>query len=107
MMRVSEFFSFGFNNHFLVTPYEELHLSIYILFHLYFCLYVCNLFLCRQKDRLMLTGRVWDACDATERLPQNNLQVTCKIVQREESLVLDALQEIEGVKDFCFSCKTQ
>ncbi|KDR10977.1 cyclin-D1-binding protein 1 homolog isoform X2 [Zootermopsis nevadensis] len=48
-----------------------------------------------QKDRLMLTGRVWDACEAIEGLPQNNLQVTCKIIQREDGLVLDALQEIE------------
>lgn len=46
----------------------------------------------------MLTGRVWDACEAIEGLPQNNLQVTCKIIQREDGLVLDALQEIEEVK---------
>ncbi|PNF25961.1 hypothetical protein B7P43_G06373 [Cryptotermes secundus] len=48
-----------------------------------------------QKNRLMLTGRVWDACEAVESLPQNNFQVTCKIMQREEGLVLDAVQEIE------------
>ncbi|XP_069688008.1 cyclin-D1-binding protein 1 homolog [Periplaneta americana] len=48
-----------------------------------------------QKDRLKLTGCVWDACEAIEGLPQNNLQVTCKIVQKEEALVVDALQEIE------------
>jgi hypothetical protein len=45
----------------------------------------------------MLTGRVWDACEAMESLPQNNFQVTCKIMQREEGLVLDAVQEIEEV----------
>ncbi|GFG33296.1 hypothetical protein Cfor_01796 [Coptotermes formosanus] len=48
-----------------------------------------------QKERLVLTGCLWNACEAVERLPQNNLQVTCNIVQREEGLVLDALQEIE------------
>jgi hypothetical protein len=45
----------------------------------------------------MLTGRVWDACEAMESLTQNNFQATCKIMQREEGLVLDAVQEIEGV----------
>jgi hypothetical protein len=45
----------------------------------------------------MLTGRVWDACEAMESLPQNNFQVTCKIMQREEGLVFDAVQEIEEV----------
>jgi hypothetical protein len=49
----------------------------------------------------MLTGYLWNACEAIEHLPQNNLQVTCKIMQREESIVLDALQEIEQV--FYFS----
>jgi len=51
----------------------------------------------------MKAGCLWNACEAVEHLPQNNLQVTCKIMQREESLVLDALQEIEQV--FCFSLK--
>jgi hypothetical protein len=58
----------------------------------------------------MLTGCLWNACEAVEYLPQNNLQVTCKILQREESLVLDALEEIEQVFYFflkkyfmCFS----
>lgn len=50
----------------------------------------------------MLTGCLWNACEAVEHLPQNNLQVTCKIMQREESLVLDALQEIEQVFYFSF-----
>jgi hypothetical protein len=52
----------------------------------------------------MLTGRMWDACEAVENLPQNNFQVTCKIMQREEGLVLDAVQEIEEV--LYLSCKT-
>lgn len=51
----------------------------------------------------MKAGCLWNACEAVEHLPQNNLQVTCKIMQREESLVLDALQEIEQV--FYFSLK--
>lgn len=51
----------------------------------------------------MLTGRVWDACEAVESLPQNNFQATCKIMQREEGLVLDAVQEIEEV--LYLSCK--
>jgi len=51
----------------------------------------------------MKAGCLWNACEAVEHLPQNNLQVTCKIMQGEESLVLDALQEIEQV--FYFSLK--
>jgi hypothetical protein len=49
----------------------------------------------------MLTGCLWNACEAVERLPQNNLQVTCKIMQTQEGLVLDALHEIKEV--FYFS----
>jgi hypothetical protein len=54
----------------------------------------------------MLTGHVWDACEAVDNLPQNNLEVTCKIMQREEGLVLDALQEIEEVVHSYFCYKT-
>ncbi|PSN33914.1 Cyclin-D1-binding protein 1 [Blattella germanica] len=48
-----------------------------------------------QKDRLTLTGCVWDACEAIESLPPNSLEVACKMVQTEEGLVVDAVQEIE------------
>ena len=52
----------------------------------------------RQKDRLALTGCVWEACEAIEKLSLNSVEVACKIVQREEGLVVDALQEIEDVR---------
>lgn len=49
-----------------------------------------------EQDRMRITGLIWEACDCIEKLPKNNLQVTCTIVQSEELLVVDAIQEIEG-----------
>lgn len=44
-----------------------------------------------------MTGRVWEACTAMEKLPRDNLAATRSLLAREELLLTDALQEIEEV----------
>ncbi|XP_049774524.1 cyclin-D1-binding protein 1 homolog [Schistocerca cancellata] len=49
-----------------------------------------------QKDRLKLVGWIWEACGEVENLPRDNKGAVCQLLTREELLLLDALQEIEG-----------
>lgn len=44
-----------------------------------------------------MTGCVWEACSALEKLPRDNLAATRALLAREELLLTDALQEIEEV----------
>ncbi|KAJ9583256.1 hypothetical protein L9F63_022389 [Diploptera punctata] len=48
-----------------------------------------------EKQRLAAAGRVWEVCEAVENLPVNAVLAACQVIQREEVLVVDALQEIE------------
>ena len=45
--------------------------------------------------QLHVTGCVWEACSALEKLPRDNLAATRALLAREELLLTDALQEIE------------
>lgn len=45
--------------------------------------------------QLQMTGCVWEACSAIEKLPRDNLAATRALIAREEMLLTDALQEIE------------
>ncbi|KAE8744790.1 hypothetical protein FOCC_FOCC008607 [Frankliniella occidentalis] len=45
--------------------------------------------------QLQMTGCVWEACSALEKLPRDNLAATRALLAREEMLLTDALQEIE------------
>lgn len=44
-----------------------------------------------------MTGSVWEACEQLGTLPKDNLQAVNKKLQKDELLVMDALQEVEEV----------
>lgn len=44
-----------------------------------------------------MTGSVWEACEQLGNLPKDNLQAVNKKLQKDELLVMDALQEVEEV----------
>ncbi|XP_034251717.1 cyclin-D1-binding protein 1 homolog [Thrips palmi] len=46
-------------------------------------------------SELQMTGRVWEACTAMEKVPRDNLAATRSLLAKEELLLTDALQEIE------------
>jgi len=54
-------------------------------------------FRAESGSQLQMTGRVWEACTAMEKLPRDNLAATRSLLAREELLLTDALQEIEEV----------
>ncbi|KAK3924897.1 Cyclin-D1-binding protein 1-like protein [Frankliniella fusca] len=45
--------------------------------------------------QLQMTGCVWEACSALEKLPRDNLAAVRALLAREEMLLTDAFQEIE------------
>jgi Grap2 and cyclin-D-interacting len=51
----------------------------------------------RADERLAMTGSVWEACEQLGTLPKDNLQAVNKKLQKDELLVMDALQEVEEV----------
>lgn len=57
--------------------------------------------MCRNKDRLTFTGTLWDACNAIKEVPRDNLQATLVYLKEQNSLICDALQEIEEVLINC------
>jgi hypothetical protein len=44
-----------------------------------------------------MTGSVWEACEQIGTLPKDCLQAVNKQMQKDELLVMDALQEVEEV----------
>jgi len=44
-----------------------------------------------------MTGSVWETCEQLGNLPKNNLHAVNKQMQKDELLVMDALQEVEEV----------
>lgn len=51
----------------------------------------------RATDRLSITSTFWDACNAVNSLPKNNLLAALNVIEGESALASDALEELNTV----------